>query len=107
MCMGMMGMGMYPDETGVTISALTAGDEILINYKDENGRDRQKVAIVWKIDGFSGLTTNGEPISCGMGLTIIPTGNHFKNYSVSRDAREFVEKMEERRGLTNFDPEPE
>lgn len=61
MCMGMMGMGMYPDETGVTISDLTAGDEILINYKDKNGRDRQKVAIVWKIDGFSGVTTNGEP----------------------------------------------
>ena len=105
--MCMMSFGPFPDETGVEISELNPGDEILINYFDENRKPHQKVAVVWKVDGYSGLTTNGEPLSCGMGITIIPTGNHFKKYTVARDAREFVLKMEVQRGLETFDSEAE
>jgi hypothetical protein len=103
----MMSFGTFPDETGIEISELNPGDEILINYVDENRKSHQKVAVVWKIDQYSGLTTNGEPLSCGMGITIIPTGNHYKNYTVARDAREFILKMGAQRGLETFDSEAE
>lgn len=59
--MCMMSFGALPDETGQVIADLKPGDEILINYLDKNRKPCQKVAVVWKVDGFSALTTNGEP----------------------------------------------
>lgn len=106
MCGG-IGMGFYPDETGLVISELEPGDEVLINYTDDNSQTRQKVAIIWQVEGFSALTTNGETLSCGQGIAVIPTGNNYKKYTVARDAREKLREVEERHKYENFDPEPE
>ncbi len=107
MCMGMIAYGDFHDETGEVIAGLNPGDEILINGFDENNKPTQEVATVWTVSGYSCLTTNGRPLGCGMGITIIFTGVNHKFYSVARNAREYVKSMEEQKVLENFDSEPE
>ena len=82
MCLG----GMYPNNSGIDISALEVGDEIIIR---EAGQE-ELTTYIWKKDGYSALTASGHILSCLSDLEFEVTGNHTDDFEVSDKARNIL-----------------
>ena len=95
MCCG----GIYfPTNLGLGISNLTPGDEIII-LKGEGypAVDKETVAIVWIVAGFSALCNDGTAISCLSNTDITTTGRHFEQFEISEAAKQMEVEAEARR----------
>ena len=91
MCCGGMN---YPNPLGIRISELKPGDEVII-LKGEGSPavSKETATVIWKVDGYSALATNGTSISCMTISDLIVTGNHFQTYDVSPEAKQIWDEI--------------
>lgn len=83
MCLGMS----YPNPIGERISQLKPGDEIIIlEGEGFPPVSKETCTLIWKIDRYSALTTDGISLSCTNVSDLIVTGNSFQTYDVSPEA---------------------
>ncbi len=103
-----MCFGSLPNGAGVEISTLKVGDQIIVLAGDGSPEfERDRVDIVWKVDGFSALTAGGIALSCQNVSKIVLTGNHFDDFLASPEAKAIWKSVQERPSLDSFESEPE
>jgi len=79
----------FPTELGIRISELKPGDEIII-LKGEGypAVEKETVATVWIVAGFSALCADGTTISCISISDFMLTGEHHDEFEVSEAAKQ-------------------
>ena len=106
MCCGGMN---YPNPLGLRISELKPGNEVII-LKGEGSPavPKETATVIWKVDGYSALATNGTAISCMTISDLITTGRQFETYHVSAEAlHQWGEILAARKEALGLDLEPD
>ncbi len=103
-----MCFGIFPNPVDEDIAKLQVGDQIIVLAGEGYPEfERDRVDIIWKIDGFSALTAEGISINCHNISKVVRTGNYFDSFLASAEAKAIWQNILENRDETHVTTEAE